>query len=417
MTTTVPAAKDHGHDHDQLTETVRALSARVLELEAKLKQPDHVVRPEDFGAVAGRDCTDAFIRMMKHIDTGLRPDAGGGVPVARHTVLLGPGPYLISRPWMVPRAGRAQGLTIRGIAKRATEIVWSGEGPMLTNQDRWMGVRWEHVSFRGTNPKGAYLYSSSTGACQDWAWSSCEWRGSWAYGIGLDGPAASNTNSEMRFDGCHINGSYATAFLWSGMTPAHSQQDQFLNFWFTNCKVEYDWGDFIRFDRGGFIRLDGGSYIIKGRRPDGQMSRFIHLPVAGHADSVQHLSVRDVRFELRNALSQVIFSRWNAGHITFDQCSDTAQGFRSHSPGLVAHEYDVAAGAPQIRYVQCDLVGTHRVRSGAASTARGRIVYDQCTRKNHRTLDAFLRIAAGGALPRPSEFSVSHRDDGDGLTS
>ncbi|MFD5878489.1 hypothetical protein [Streptomyces yangpuensis] len=419
----MPATVTTSAEHDSLTAAVDALAERLHAAEETIStiRPDapHVLRPEDFGAVAGTDCSEAFAALFAAVDQGLAPDAGGsGVPVARHTIELGPGPYLLSKPWMVPTPGRAQGLVIRGIGKRSSEIVWTGEGPLLTNRDRWMGLRFENLSFRSTNPQAAFLYSWSTGAAQDIHFTSVEWRGTWAYGIGLDGPETSNTNSEWRLTGCHINGSYTTAFFWAGMSPQHRQQDQFLNVWLSDCKVEYDHGDALRFDRGGHISVTGGSFIIKKARPDGGISRYFHFPLAGHADSVQFLSVRGVRFELRSATDQVIYSKWNGGHISFLDCSDTALGFKPHSKNLVAHDYDLTAGGgPQIRYTQCDLVGQHRFRVGTASTGRSSVIYDQCSRKNNRTRASFLQVVGQGSLPVESDLNISHRDDGDGIES
>ncbi|MFZ3496099.1 hypothetical protein ACODT5_23255 [Streptomyces sp. 5.8] len=358
----------------------------------------HELRPEDFRAVPGKDATEAFRALFAEVNRRLKPDAGGGVPVSTVSVLL-TSTYTVSGTIMEAAPGRAQGLTIRGIGKRASEIVMTGPEPLLINSDRWMGVRIRDVSFRSTNPRASFLRSLSTGGAQDWSFNNVEWRGVWRYGIGLDGPVASNCNSEWDFDGCHVNGSYDVAFLWSGMTPAIASQDQFLNFWFRACKIEYEHGDFLRFDKGGFVTVDGGSFIIKGKRPDGGTSRFFHLPTAGHYDSVQHLHVRGVRFELRNAASQVIKSLWGGGHIVFDGCSDAALGFQSHSPGLVAHEYTNPAG---VSYRSCDLVGRHAYHLTVPS-ARQRVVYDACTRKNNRT--------EGGIPPRRrSEGSSSPCD-------
>lgn len=365
------------------------------------------LRPEDYGARPGTDCTAAFRAMFADVDKRLVRDAGGGVPVATTDILLS-GVYTVSGSIMRAVPGRAQGLTIRGIGKRASEIVMTGEGPLLVNADRWMGVRFYDVSFRSTNPKASYLYSSSTGACQDWGWTNCEWRGQWSYGIGLDGPEASNTNSEMFWTNCHINGSYTDAFLRIGMTPTNAQQDQFLNYWFDGCKIEYDHGDFIRADKGGYISVDGGSFIIKGQRPDGGVSRFLHFPAAGHYDSVQHLNVRAVRFELRNAKSQVIRSAW-AGQIIFDGCSDTALGFQKHSPGLIAHEY---TNPGVVAYRNCDLVGRHAYHLTAANSRR-RIIYEACTRKNNRTRGSFLVVDGAQAA---AAASIVHLNDADGIT-
>ncbi|MFF7180854.1 hypothetical protein [Streptomyces sp. NPDC008121] len=364
------------------------------------------VRPEDYGAVPGKDATAAFRKLFADVDERLVRDAGGGVPVATTDILL-TGVYTVSGSIMRPVAGRAQGLTVRGIGKRASEIVMTGPEPLLVNKDRWMGVRWYDVSFRSTNPKATYLYASSTGACQDWGWTNCEWRGTWQRGIGLDGPRASNTNSEMFWTNCHVNGAYADAFLRVGMTPAHPQQDQFLNYWFTGCKIEYEHGDFIRADKGGFICVESGSFIVKGRRPDGGPSRFFHFPTAGHHDSVQHLHVRAVRFELRHATAKVIESKW-AGHTVFDGCSDTALGFQQHSPALVAHEY---TNPGVVTYRNCDLVGKHAYHLTAANP-RQRVIYEACTRRNNRTRAAFLAVDGPHAPKAPP---IIHVNDADGI--
>ncbi|MGW6855781.1 hypothetical protein [Streptomyces xanthophaeus] len=365
------------------------------------------LRPDDYRSATDRDDTNAFRAMFAEVNRRLRPDAGGGVPVSTVSVLLTRS-YSVSGTVMQESPGRAQGLTIRGLGKRAAEVVMTGAEPLLINADRWMGVRWRDVSFRSTNPRAAYLRSLSTGGAQDWGWTNVEWRGQWAYGVGLDGPAGSNCNSEMWWQGCHVNGSYGTAFLDIGQTPDVRTQDQFLNYGFRDCKIEYDSGDFIRAQRGGFISVDSCSAIIKAQRSDGGVSRFFHMPLAGHADSVQHLNVRGTRFELRNTTSQVIKSAWTGGHTVFDGCSDTALGFQPYSPSLIAHEYTNPGG---VSYRSCDLVGKHAYHLTAPS-ARQRVVYDSCTRKNNRTRGSFLLVDGAQALTAPA---IVHVNDGDGI--
>ncbi|MFG2292073.1 hypothetical protein [Streptomyces sp. NPDC048603] len=367
----------------------------------------HELRPDDFRSPTDRDDTNAFRALFAEINRRLRRDEGGGVPVSTVSVLLTRS-YTVSGTVMQAAPGRAQGLTVRGLGKRASEVVMTGAESLLLNDDRWMGVRFRDVSFRSTNPRASYLRSLSTGGAQDWGWHNVEWRGSWAYGVGLDGPADSNCNSEMWWTNCHVNGSYSTAFLDIGQTPAILSQDQFLNYAFRDCKIEYDSGDFIRAQRGGFITVDGGSAIIKGQRSDGGTSRFFNMPLAGHADSVQHLAVRGTRFELRHATSQVIKSAWNGGHVVFDGVSDTALGFRPHSAALVAHEYTNPGG---VSYRNCDLVGRHAYHLTAPS-ARQRVVYDACTRKNNRTRESFLAVDGAKSLTAPA---IVHVNDGDGI--
>lgn len=368
------------------------------------------LRPEDYGARPGQDATAAFRALFADVDRRLIRDAGGGVPVATTDILLS-GSYTVSGSIMRPVAGRAQGLTIRGIGKRASEIVMAGAEPLLVNADRWMGVRFYDCSFRSTNPEASFLYSTSTGAAQDWAFTNVEWRGSWRYGIGLDGPEKSNCNSEWQFNGCHVNGAYDTAWLWSGMSPQYAQQDQFLNFSLRDCKVEFDSGDALRFDKGGSICVSGGSWIIKGKRADGKPSRFFHFPPGSHFDSVQSLLVDGVRFEPRDAANLVIESSWK-GQVTFLNCMDDAWAFKSFSQdgAYAPHRYTNPGG---VRYQGCQLTGRHRYTQTAAPS-RQAIVYDQCARtsSSRRTRAAFYDLQGVHA----DRIRISHRDDRDGIT-
>jgi hypothetical protein len=407
MPVEVPSASD-----------VDAIAARTKALESAFddlsKRPTpsvatYIVRPEDYGAKPGKDATAAFQALMDDVDKRLTPDAGGSVPVATVTVLL-TGVYNVSGSIMRPKSGRAQGLTFRGLGRRSSEIVMTGAAPLFVNQDRWMGVRFYDVSFRSTNAGASFLYSSSTGACQDWNFTNVEWRGAWKYGVGLDGPLTSNCNSEFVFDRCTVTGSYDVAWFWSGMTPANAQQDQFLNYSFRDCKMEPSYGDVLRFDKGGSVNVSGGSWIFTGKRPDGSPSRFFYLPAGSHFDSVQNLTVTGVRFEPRDAANMVIDAAWK-GMIQFLGCMDDAWAFKPYSAGdaYAPHRYTNPSG---VRYQGCTLTGRHAyVQSEAPS--RQSIVYDQCARTvaTRRTKAAFLTVTGSKA----SAVKVIHRDDRDGI--
>ncbi|MFF5445473.1 hypothetical protein [Streptomyces sp. NPDC012888] len=369
-----------------------------------------VVRPEDYGATYGQDATAAFQRMFDTINRTTRTDPGGSVPIATTVVELA-GTYVVSDTLMLPATGRAQALTIRGTGKRGTEIVMTRPKPMLVNSDRWMGVRWHDVSFRSTDPGAVYLDSYSTAGAQDWNWINCEWRGRWRYGIGLDGPDRSNLNSEFVWDRCTITGSYEDAWLWSGLSPEHPQQDQFLNYSLRDCKMEPQYGDCLRFDKGGSITVSGGSWILTGKRPDGRPSRFFHFPPGSHYDSVQNLTVTGVRFEPRDQANLVIDSHWK-GMIQFIGCMDDAWAFKPYSAAddYAPHRYTNAGG---VRYQGCQLTGRHRYTQTAAPS-RQAIVYDQSARtvSSRRTRAAFLDLQGSNA----SSIRISHRDDRDGIT-
>lgn len=372
--------------------------------------PSTIVRPEDYGPFLNGDSTAAFERMFADVDRRLRRDDGGSVPVSTVTVALA-GSYRVSGTIMPPVTGRAQGLTIRGTGRRATEIVQTRPVPLLVNQDRWMGVRWHDLAFRSTDPGAACLDSYGQVGAQDWNWVNCEWRGRWRYGIGLDGGEQSNLNSEFVFDRCTVVGSYEDAWFWSGRSPQYAQQDQFLNHSFRDCKMEPAYGDILRYDKGGSINVSGGSWILTGRRPDGRPSRMFHFPAGQHHDSVQNLTVVGVRMEPRDKANLVIESHWR-GQVSFIGCMDDAWAFKPHSAAddYAPHQYTNPAG---VRYLGCQLTGRHRYTQTAVPS-RQAIVYDGCARTvgSRRTREAFLDVRGAYA----GRVRVVHRDDRDGIT-
>lgn len=366
------------------------------------------VRPEDYKQAGDKDWTQAFQRLFVDVTHRLTPDGGGSVPVATVEVLL-TGVYTVSDTIMLAGAGRAQGLTVRGLGKRASEIVMTAGKPLLINHDQWMGVTWYDCSFRSTNKGATALYSWSTGGAQDWNFVRAEWRGAWDAGIVLDGPATSNCNSEWVWDRCTVTGTYETAWLYSGKSPQYPQQDQFLNFSLRDMKMEPTYGDMLRFDKGGSINVRGGSWIMQGQRPNGAPSRFFYLPNTGpHFDSVSNLLVEGVRFELRNGAAQVIDSAWN-GQVTFIGCDDTALGFQSFSsaPGFVAHQYRNPGG---VTYIGCQLVGHHGY-DASGSLSRQVATYMSCGRKNFRTAATFLIRTGVNA----GQLKFVHIADRDGI--
>ena len=199
----------------------------------------------------------------------------------------------------------------------------------------------------------------------------------------------------MGRDHCQVGGTYTDAFLVIGMTPSVSQQDQFLNYWFRDCKVEYQSGTFVRNNRGGSMNFTGGSYILIDTEAAGT---FFELTGATNTrnDSVMRLYAQGIRFELRGDGHKVIDSRWYKGTVTFVSCDDSSQAFRSWAPGAKTHAYATTANGsrgPMVRYVDCQIMGYHEVATGAAAMTMGKVLYDGC-----RFLNAGAGMGASGFL-------------------
>jgi hypothetical protein len=355
----------------------------------------------DFGAKGdGRtDDSRAFARAYRYAADRVWDNTG------RTVVDVPAGTYLVREPnALIDATGgqvKANGLRFRGAGKRMTQILFAPEGTgdayLCRNEDCWANVAFEHIGFRSGTPGASFFYSYSTGQAQDYRFSECEWLGEWTYGLALDG---SNTNSEMRWDACRVGGAYRRAFLYSGLSRRsrdRRQQDQFLNYWFNDMKVEYEWGNFLEFPYGGSITCRGGSYIVTGRRPHGsgeygRTSTFFRFPRGDHHGSVQRFHAEDIRFEVRGPDTVVIDCAWGSGTVRFNDCDDTANAFKDFAPGTRPHRYRRTARGPLVRYDSCQLSGHHDHAhapdgggdgGGAGPVAR----YDMCLLANHAQRD------------------------------
>lgn len=337
----------------------------------------------------GRTPSDAAFRAAATELLAGVPD-NGRTPAK--VLLIPPGTYLLTQPdSLLPNLdgatnnGLVDGISISGYGKRLSRVVYSptAQGTTLwTNRDRYKNIRVSGLTFESTDPTATfnYAFSSRTYGVQDTWYTDVEWRGTWKNGIVLDGPTSvSNLNSEMGWDHCQISGTYGDAFLVIGATPAEPQQDQFLNYWFRDCKVEFQSGVFVRNERGGSMNFTGGSYVlVDGTAP----GTFFKLGgTSGRADSVMRLYAQGIRFELRGAGHKVIDSAWYKGSITFVSCDDTARAYQPWAADAVTHAYRFDAvnpsRSPMIRYQDCALMGSHQV-TAATATTQGKLLYDGC---------------------------------------
>jgi hypothetical protein len=363
---------------------------------ASQDHPGYADVAADFGAKGDGTTDDSAAFEAAYAYAEKRAAAGTG----RTVVLVPPGRYRVTRPGALINADspthQVNGLRFVGAGLRISDIVFapdSIEGPdggsyLCRNNDTWQNISFEGLRFTSGTPGASFFYSYSAGGAANYRFSDCEWMGEWEYGIALDG---SNTNSEMRWEACRVGGAYRKAFLYAGLslhTKNAEQQDQFLNYWFTDMNVTYEWGNFLEFPYGGSVTCRSGSYIVTGRRPTphpdyGFESAFFRFPRPSHFDGAQRFHAEDIRFELRDNAVVVIDCAWNRGTVHFNDCDDTAHAFKPFSDGLRAHRYDLTANGPLVRYDSCQLVGAHLLRVADGAKPPVCVRYDMCRLASH----------------------------------
>ncbi|MBX9402440.1 glycoside hydrolase family 55 protein [Lysobacter sp. BMK333-48F3] len=296
---------------------------------------------------------------------------------------------------LLPMVGpQLRNYVIEGQGKRSSEILFdaplvSGDrfnNNLMTAAGRLRQFRVREIGFRSARAGLSWLFawSAVNDSNQDFAFDDVEWRGPWERIIGLDGPSDSNLNSEWSFNRCHLTNDVvlSDAFLHSGMSPEFSQQDQFLNFWFRDCKFEYKSGTLLRFAKGGYINVYGGSWIHTNTDPQ-VPSVFFDLPAQSHSNTVKTLVVIGVRFELRSTSSKLLNCGWDAknGSLTFISCTDAAW---SHVSSVGPVSFPVTyrprnGDMPFVKWQSCQLMGRHE---SYATVNRDRLLFEQCNTLN-----------------------------------
>lgn len=287
-------------------------------------------------------------------------------------------------PLLPEGTGQLQGVRWRGGRKRGTILQWASTEPILSARGQLRNFEFADLTFASATPNagGLYFLSSAAASNQDGRFKRCEWMGSWAYGVGLNGPATANLNSEICFDQPSLSNdaSFSNAWLWSGMTPGHQQEDQFLNFSIRNSKLEGSHGCYIRFDYGGCVTIDGyASWLHTGQsNPDAKglpqpAGTMVQLNGTGHYDGVQMFRAAGVRAELRSKDSRLIDCGWGAaGHVVWDGLSDTANAFKVGNEQTAMYR-----GPARVAYRDCELGGWH----GVTGVAPLQVTYDSCSSK------------------------------------
>lgn len=313
----------------------------------------------------------------------------------RKVIRIGPGTYKITSPGaLMSDLGieRTTGLTIRGAGRDMTNIVFSpgtANQYLMDNNDDWLHVTFEDMTFHSTVSTASFMKSTSSGGAQNYVFNRVNWSGTWKYGIELLG---TNNNSEYSFFHCGIYADW-TAFLF---VAASGTSDQFLNYNFFACNVEYLAGNFIDMAMGGNINVWGGSLIHGGG--GGSNQTFFKLRGGDHASGVQRLFVCGARIEHRHTNSVLIDSEWKRGNITFLSVDTEPNASVTGNDTAVKAIFSGSNSTlPSIEWIGCSLIGKHSYQFEVNSwdDAR-RINYRDCEIYHHTSAHDFITIVNNG---------------------
>lgn len=406
--TTSSTIAEHVTDHNTLATYVDKFDTTILsagngnhlklDIATGTFKPGHGSIDNKLGAVVGDNSTDNSAVFAAAYSAA----AGAAVTVSgftnqrgRVTIEIPAGHFKIVSPGSLMSdlsISRSSGLTIRGQGREMTTIVFSpttADQYLMDNNDDWLNVHFEDLTFHSTVSTASFMKSTSSGGAQNYTFSRVNWNGTWKYGIHMIG---SNVNSEMTWVHCSVQDDW-TAFLYS---DAGTGSDQFLNYNFFGCQIEYATGNFIDMAKGGNINVWGGSFIHIGTGAANQT--FFKLRGGDHFSGVQRLFVCGIRVEQRHVLSVLIDCEWKRGNVTFLSVDTDSQSAITNANTIVQAKFQGDPDVlPVIVWDGCTLIGKHSYQFNVNSWERARrVIYRACEIVHWSSAHDFLTIVNNG---------------------
>jgi hypothetical protein len=198
-------------------------------------------------------------------------------------------------------------------------------------------------------------------------------------------------------------GGTPVAFTANSTPNFSTASDQFLNFWFHQCKFDTgtSLGQWINMSFGGSIKIKDCD--ISGHNP-ASVAYVFNLLGSAHANGVMNFEVDGLRVEHSGNNSRLIHSQWGGGSIIFRNLDESSQsGLRNITNPYANYEIINSAG-PLITYTNSQLMGVHAYTNNVNNyNLQNDILYQQVTLLDNPTAANFVTVASAGnsgGLPR-----------------
>ena len=250
---------------------------------------------------------------------------------------------------------RSQNLVING--NGATIIMEDFEGSLFENNDKALNIDIYNLNFASINDNKAnnrkFISSESHGGAQAIRFHQCNFSGKLKYGIDLTG---SNCNSEWVFNQCGFYGSWES-FLYIGN---NNTSDQFLNYWFNNCKY-WSSSNWITAYKGGHFKLNHCD--VSGYQPDVDTYLFKLLGGA-HSSGVTTFIDDGTRYELKCSQAKVIYCAWDNARVSFENSDFSSNSFNVVERNDVFSFKNASNGVgSSYIFTNCNLLGKFKLNT------------------------------------------------------
>lgn len=352
------------------------LDSEKAEITAQLEQNTHnVINPIKLGAV-GDNSTDnytalneMFLKASSEIVYDMNLSSNS---FTTKTIDIPTGIYRVKQANLL--AGlptkRFQSLVING---NGATIVFEGfGGNCLELNDNLLNVDFYNVNFISLNDIAAdnrtLFKNTSNGGTQSVKFHQCTFQGVMKYAFDLFG---GNTNSEMAFNQCGMFGKW-DSFLHIGET---NTSDQFLNYWFNNCRY-WNSSNFITAYKGGHFKLTNCD--ISGFSPTSDTYLF-KLMGTSHAYGVTTFIDNGTRYELKSSYAKVLWCEWDTARISFENVDMGSNAFNVIPRESVFYLRNATSGSDSnYSFENCILLGKFVLNNGNNSKCNNLYLKECC---------------------------------------
>ena len=255
------------------------------------------------------------------------------------------------------------------------------------NKNSGLYFTFKNITFIGFNKSTNVFYSNSQGIAQDYYFERCSFFGKFNRVFTLRGGSNGDTNSEWGFNKC--------AFTCDATILDIKDSDQFLNYWFDQCKFNIKGnGKVLVADEGGhfkFINCDWSGF-----KPNEETYLF-ELKESLYNEGVNDFRVINGRFELHNEFARVLKSNWKKGHIEFS----ADFGSQNWKPNVLAAKHFDFNIKPDnhlnVYFKNSTMAGYHRYNYWPGSyTGLHSAIYENCSFTYRNSLDGFIKLEGSG---------------------
>jgi hypothetical protein len=299
------------------------------------------------------DASAAFTAAVAIVrDTRSFGASGLSDPGSRAVITIPPGDYLVTIPEAMlgneNNPSKIVGLKIQGAGRGATRILFKpATAGTLARAVKWLDIEFCDLSFIAQTADCTLFSTPGASNEQQWAFRRCFFHG-WRY---IVAPLGSNNCSEVIFDDCSNNAMQANG-AWLYIAPTGTS-DQFLNYWWLNCKHWSTSAPIIDAYKGGHFHLknvdasDWGSAAVASPATPDQGTFLIKVRDFSHSLGVCSLTAHVLRCEFKNANAKLLYSTWgDYGQITLDGVDLTSQlSAYAYGPEMVMVGFPDANGA------------------------------------------------------------------------